>query len=85
MPIHMTAQEARDGFSETMNKVAYGRERVMVQRHGKPLVAIVPIEDLEVLEAITAREDAEDIAAHHAAIEKGGAVPFADVVAELGL
>ena len=29
--------------------------------------------------------DAEDIAAHHAAIEKGGAVPFADVVAELDL
>ena len=85
MPIQMTAQEARDDFSETMNKVAYGRARVMVQRHGKPLVAIVPIEDLEVLEAITARENAEDIAAYRAAIEEGGAVPFADVVAELGL
>lgn len=85
MAVQMTAQEARDDFAETLNRVAYGKARVMVNRRGKPLAAIVSIEDLQALEAMTAREDAEDLAAHRAAMAEGGATPFAEVVAELGL
>lgn len=85
MAVHMTAQEARDGFAETLNRVAYGRARVLVQRRGKPVAAIVSIEDLQTLEAMAAREDAEDLAAHRAAMAEGGPVPFVDIVAELGL
>ena len=85
MAVHMTAQEARDDFAATLNRVAYGHSRVLVKRRGKPLAAIVSVEDLQALEAITAREDAEDLAAHRAAMAEGGEVPFADVLVELGL
>jgi prevent-host-death family protein len=34
--------EARAEFSELINRVAYGGEPVVITRHGKPLVAVVP-------------------------------------------
>ena len=34
--------EARAEFSELINRVAYGGEPVIITRHGKPLVALVP-------------------------------------------
>jgi prevent-host-death family protein len=34
--------EARAEFSELISRVAYGGEPVVITRHGKPLVALVP-------------------------------------------
>ena len=42
--------EAKKRFSELMSRVAYKRERFLVERHGKPMVALVSAEDLERLE-----------------------------------
>lgn len=50
--------EAREEFSTTVNRVAYGGERVILTRHGKRVAAVVPIEDLELLESL---EDALDV------------------------
>lgn len=50
--------EARESFSTTVNRVAFGRERVVLTRHGKRVAAVVPIEDLELLESL---EDASDL------------------------
>ena len=35
--------EFRASFAHIVNTVAYGQERVVVQRNGKELVAVVPI------------------------------------------
>jgi prevent-host-death family protein len=43
---------ARDNFAEVLNRAAFGKERVVLTRRGKPLVAVVPIEDVEVLEQL---------------------------------
>lgn len=77
--------EARDDFADVMNRVAYGRERVLVERRGKSLAAIVPAEDLKVLEAI---EDEIDIAEARAALadpENATRVQWSAVKARLGL
>jgi prevent-host-death family protein len=50
--------EARESFSSTVNRVAYGGERVVLTRHGKRVAAVVPVEDLELLESL---EDAVDV------------------------
>ena len=44
------ATVARKEFSETLNHVAYGKKRVIVKRHGKDLAAIVPMQDVALLE-----------------------------------
>jgi prevent-host-death family protein len=50
--------DARKQFSELIASVAYTGKRVLVERRGKPMVAIVSIEDLKRLEEL-----AEDKAA----------------------
>jgi len=50
----VAVSEARRAFAEIVNRVAYGNERVTVVRHGREVVAIVPISDLRQLEAIAA-------------------------------
>jgi prevent-host-death family protein len=48
--------EAKAQFSALMARVGYGRERFLIERRGKPLAALVGVEDLERLEG--EREDA---------------------------
>ncbi|MFF9350396.1 type II toxin-antitoxin system Phd/YefM family antitoxin [Streptomyces sp. NPDC014734] len=43
--------QARAELAELINRVVYGGERVVVTRHGRPLVALVSAADLERLEA----------------------------------
>jgi len=42
--------QARAELAELVNRVGYGGERLVLTRHGKPLAALVPASDLEVLE-----------------------------------
>ncbi len=75
--------EARQRFSEVVNRAAFGKERVVLTRHGKPLAAVVPVEDLQL---IRAAEDAEDLAAARAALAEGGTpVPLDDVLKRHGV
>ncbi len=50
MPAKLTASAARQNFSDVVNRAAYGGERIIVHRGKKPVAAVVPIEDLELLE-----------------------------------
>jgi prevent-host-death family protein len=51
------ATELREKLSDTLGRVTYGGERVTVIRSGKPVAALVPIDDLAALEALEDRED----------------------------
>ena len=42
--------EAKKRFSELMSRVTYKRERFLIERRGRPMVALVSAEDLERLE-----------------------------------
>ncbi|MBD2519792.1 type II toxin-antitoxin system Phd/YefM family antitoxin [Nostoc sp. FACHB-973] len=53
----ISATEARANFQELINRVEYKGERIVIERHGKAVVAIVGLEDLKRLEAL---EDAID-------------------------
>lgn len=45
--IKVSTVEARENFSEIINKAAYGKERIILTRRGKELVAVVPLNDLQ--------------------------------------
>jgi len=53
--------ELRGALVETVNRVQYRGERVVLQRHGRPVAALVSVEDLRLLEALEDRLDAEEI------------------------
>jgi len=41
---------ARKNFSDAVNRVAYGKDRVILKRRGKGVAAMVPMEDLQLIE-----------------------------------
>ena len=61
----ISVSDARNRFAELVNRVAYAGERVRVVRRGRALAAVVPMEDVELLEAL---EDELDLAAAREAL-----------------
>jgi prevent-host-death family protein len=78
----ITAVDARQQFADIINRSTYAKERIVITRRGKDLVAVVPIEDLKLLEEI---EDRIDLEAARKALKESGSVPWEKVKAELGL
>jgi prevent-host-death family protein len=61
MAYEIPVTQARAELADLINRVVYGGERVVVTRHGKPLVALVSAVDLERLEqGAEAQEAAEE-------------------------
>ncbi|ANP53499.1 prevent-host-death family protein [Streptomyces griseochromogenes] len=58
MAYEIPVTQARAELADLINRVVYGGERVVVTRHGKPLVALVSAADLERLDALD--ESAEE-------------------------
>ena len=81
--ISIPITEARKDLSDIFNKVAFRGERIVIYRHGKERVAMVPIEEAEALEALEDKIDVE--LAVKALNEPGEPVALEDLKAELGL
>ncbi len=77
--------EARESFSTTVNRVAFGGERVVLTRHGRRVAAVVPIEDLELIEAIEDARDLDDVREALAEPANRDRVAWKDLRAQLGL
>ena len=60
MAYEIPVTQARAELADLINRVVYGNERVVVTRHGKPLVALVSADDLRRLDEL---EEAEAIGA----------------------
>ena len=83
----VTAGKSNESLARTINRAAAKRERIIVQRNGKNVAAIVPMEDLAALEEL---EDRLDLAAAKRALadskKKGEKpIPWAKAKNELGL
>jgi len=51
------ASQFRHEISKVLKTVAYAGERIVIKRHGKRIAVLVPVDDLELLEAIEDRVD----------------------------
>jgi len=81
----ITTADARKNMAELLNRAAYGGERFVVTRHGKELVAIVPVEDATLLERLRALLEKRDYEAALEAVAALGTVPWDEVRRELDL
>lgn len=80
--ITITAVRARAKFSDVVTKAAFEKERIVLTRNGKELVAVVPIEDVLLLEEM---ENRADVRAARKALHEKGSVSLESVKADLGL
>ena len=51
MAKHVGAKEARNKFADLIGSVRFGNEEVIVERSGKPMAAMIPVETYERLVA----------------------------------
>lgn len=58
MPITiLNTIEAKEQFTDLINRVVHSKERVILTRRGKEIAAIIPLEDLKVLQESQDRQD----------------------------
>jgi prevent-host-death family protein len=81
----LSASEAREHFSEIINLVAYGKTRQVLSRRGKELVAIIPIEELRLLERLENKIDLEDAKEELIKTKQQGTRSWKAIKKELGL
>ena len=84
----LSVSKAREEFPEIVNRAAYGKERTIVSRRGKDLAAVIPMDDLRLLERLARKEmdriDLEDARAALKEAEEKGTIPLRDLMRELG-
>jgi prevent-host-death family protein len=72
--------DIRANLADVINRVAYGGERIVLQRRGKQVLAVVPMEDLAFIEEM---ENRADIRAALKARKEKGEVPLEAIKARL--
>ena len=83
MTTTITTAEARKNFADIVNKVAYGKEPIVLTRRGEKVAALVSIDELELLQQIEDHIDIED--AKKALAEPGENISAEEVWKQLGL
>ncbi len=79
----MTMTAARRELPEAVNKLVYGNgEPIVLSRRGKDLAAIVPIEDLRLIEELEDRMLSEKA---KRALKEKGRIPWGKIKKDLGL
>ena len=75
----------REGFADAINRAAFGNERVLLRRRGRAVAAVVPLNDLRLLEALENRIDLVDARSALAQVNKKGAQSLDAILKELGI
>lgn len=78
----ISTSEARQRFSEILSRAEFAGERTILHRRKKPVAAVVPIEDLELIERM---EDLVDIEEARKALREKGRIPLSQIKRELGM
>ncbi|MBU8912284.1 MAG: type II toxin-antitoxin system Phd/YefM family antitoxin [Desulfobacterales bacterium] len=83
MATKISTVDARKNFADIINKVAYGKESIVLTRRGQDVAALVSIDELELLQQIEDHIDIED--AKKALMFTGDNIPAEEVWKQLGL
>ena len=81
----LNSTDARERLADVLNRVAYAKDRVRITRRGKEVAAVVPIEDLELIERLEDEIDIREAKKALADVRKHGTIPWEKVKKDLGL
>ena len=79
----ISASELRKDTAEALNRVAYGKDRIVLHRRDKDVAVLISMEDYTLLRDLENRLDVEAIRKSKA--KKGRNVDWEDLKAECGL
>lgn len=74
------ATALRNRIGDLLARVRYRKERVIIEHRGKPVAALIPLEDLELLERLEEEWETQLLRAAKASSEK--LVPLEELIAQ---
>ena len=78
----MKVADVRNNLSEAINRVVNDGERIVLERRGKGVAALVSVEDLALLQRL---EDEADIKAAKKALKEKGGITLEEMKKRLGM
>ena len=81
----LNTSNARERLAEVLNRVAFAKDRVRITRRGRAIAAVVPIEDLELIERLEDKIDLREAEQALAEVGEEGTIPLETLREELGL
>lgn len=87
LPLPPLSEGTADRLAEAAVRAERDKERVVLMRDGKPVAAVVPIEDLEALEAGDEywSRAVEEIIAEWKAADRPAGIPIEDIARDPGI
>jgi prevent-host-death family protein len=76
--------DAKEEFSELINRVVHNKERIILTRRGKEIAAIVPLEDLYMLQKSQSRNDLEEAVSALQEARNQGTITLDDLKEKIG-
>ena len=83
--IRLSVTDFRKDVSEALNRVAYKGERIALQRRGKDVAVVVPLEDIELLRRLEDEADLQMARKAKREAAKRGTIPLVTVKRRLGI
>ena len=83
--LQVSTVKARANLAEVINRAVYGRERIVLTRRGKRIAAVVPFEDVRILERLEDEIDIREAKKALAEYDRTGGIPWKVVKARLKL
>lgn len=76
--------DAKEEFSELLNRVAHNRERIIITRRGKEIAVLIPIEDMQLLQDSQNKNDLQDATDALKEARHQGTITLEELKEELG-
>lgn len=81
---YVSTIDAKEEFSELINRVSHNKERILLTRRGKEIAAIVPLEDFHYLQASQNKLDLDEAVEALQEARTQGTIALDDFKAEIG-
>lgn len=80
----ISTAEAKEEFSELINRVSHYNEHIVLTRRGKEVAALIPIDDLQLLQAAKSKQDLEEATEALQEARSQGTTTLEELLDELG-
>jgi prevent-host-death family protein len=81
---YVSTIDAKEEFSELINRVSHNKERIILTRRGKEIAAIVPLEDFYRLQQSQSKSDLEEALEALQEARTKGTTTLEDLLTEIG-
>ena len=82
--LFISTADAKETFLDLLNKVSNQKARIILTRRGKEVAALIPLEDLQLIENLKNKNDLDDALSALKEAREQGSISLDDLKKELG-